>query len=68
MVHPKHIALNAQIDSFPALPETVSKVLAITNKFQSTAKDLIECPLIIQVADILSLMYCNRGIQKGKAL
>jgi len=52
-------AINAQIDSFPALPATVTKVLAVTADPESTANDLMQailpdqtmCAAILKVAN-----------------
>lgn len=59
MNHPHLLAINAQIDSFPPLPATVSKVMTVTADPESSAVDLMEvilpdqtmCSTILKVAN-----------------
>ncbi|KJR99465.1 MAG: hypothetical protein VR65_15885 [Desulfobulbaceae bacterium BRH_c16a] len=59
MTEPHSIAINAQIDAFPALPATVGKVMAVTADPESSANDLMQailpdqamCTAILKVAN-----------------
>lgn len=59
MTHPNHLAINSQIESFPTLPKTVTKVMAVTADPESSAEDLMEvilpdqtmCATILKVAN-----------------
>jgi HD-like signal output (HDOD) protein len=59
MTAPQLIAINAQIDAFPALPATVGKVMAVTADPESSASDLMRvvlpdqsmCSALLKVAN-----------------
>lgn len=59
MTDPHLVAINAQLDAFPALPATVTKVIAITADPDSSANDLMQailpdqtmCSAILKVAN-----------------
>ena len=59
MTQPHASAINAQIDAFPALPATVSRVMAVTADPESSASDLMHailpdqtmCATILKVAN-----------------
>ena len=59
MTSPHFIAINAQIEAFPALPATVTKVMTITADPESSANDLMQailpdqtmCSAILKVAN-----------------
>lgn len=42
MTHPQTSAVHSQIEAFPPLPATVTKVLAVTSNPESSAKDLMQ--------------------------
>ena len=59
MSHKNLLAINTQIDTFPALPAVVTKVMAVTANSESSANDLMEvilpdqsmCSAILKVAN-----------------
>jgi HD-like signal output (HDOD) protein len=59
MTNPHLVAINSQIDAFPALPATVTKVMAVTADPESCANDLMQailpdptmCSAVLKVAN-----------------
>jgi HD-like signal output (HDOD) protein len=69
MTHPNLTAINSQINSLPALPATVAKVMAVTANPESSANDLMQvvlpdqtmCSTILKVANS-ALFGIPRGV------
>lgn len=59
MIHPHLLSINAQVESLPALPAVITKVMAVTANPESNANDLMEvilpdqsmCSTILKVAN-----------------
>jgi HD-like signal output (HDOD) protein len=70
MTHPHTNIINRQIEAFPPLPTTVTRVLSITSDPKSSAQDLIQAILPDQTMCTVILKIANSaffGIPRGVA-